>query len=87
LGLTHEVKTCLLVMLSDADSQVRRTAAEVLADLPTADVVAALTASLNDSSPRVREVAEQSLDAIQKRGLESTALPESPRPDFKRDLA
>jgi HEAT repeats len=86
LGLTHEVKTCLLVMLSDADSQVRRTAAEVLADLPTADSVAALTASLNDSSARVREAAEQSLDAIHKRGLEPTPLANS-WPEAKKDLA
>jgi HEAT repeat protein len=70
LGLAQEVQSCLLVMLSDADSQVRRTAAEVLADLPNAEVVSALTALLNDSSPRVRETAEQSLDAIQKRGLQ-----------------
>jgi hypothetical protein len=71
LGLTHEVQPCLVAMLSDADSQVRRTAAEVLVDLPNAEVVAALSGVLNDSSPRVREAAEQSLDAIQKRGLTS----------------
>ncbi len=69
LGLTHEVQPSLLAMLSDADSQVRRTAAEVLADLPNAEVVAALSAVLNDSSPRVRETVEQSLEAIHKRGL------------------
>ena len=57
-------------MLSDSDSQVRRTAAEVLADLPNAEVVAGLSAVLNDSSPRVREAAEQSLDEIHKHGLE-----------------
>jgi hypothetical protein len=69
LGLTHEVQSCLLAMLSDSDSQVRRTAAEVLVDRPNAEVVAGLSAVLNDSSPRVREAAEQSLDEIHKRGL------------------
>ncbi len=64
LGLSHEVQPCLVAMLSDADSQVRRTAAEVLADLPNAEVVAALSAVLNHSSPRVREAEEQSLVAI-----------------------
>jgi HEAT repeat protein len=72
LGLAHEVQSSLLVMLSDADSQVRRTAAEVLADLPNTEVVAGLSALLSDPSPRVREAAEQSLDEIQKRGLSST---------------
>jgi HEAT repeat protein len=71
LGLAHEVQTSLLVMLSDADSQVRRTAAEVLADLPNTEVVAGLSALLSDPSPRVREAAEQSLDEIHKRGLSS----------------
>jgi len=79
LGLAHTVKISLLVMLSDPDSQVRRTAAEVLADIPNADVVAALTAALNDSSPRVREAAEQSLDAIQKRGLQPSQPAADPR--------
>jgi len=84
LGLAHEVKSCLLIMLLDVDSQVRRTAAEVLADVPIADVVAALTASLNDPSPRVREAAEQSLDEIHKRGLEPTQPSASPWPELKR---
>jgi hypothetical protein len=70
LGLAHEVESCLLVMLSDADTQVRRTAAEVLSDIPHADVVAALAPLLNDSSPRVREAAERSLAEIQKRGIQ-----------------
>jgi HEAT repeat protein len=70
LGLAHEVQSSLLMMLSDADTQVRRTAAEVLADLPNAEVVAGLSALLNDQSPRVREAAEQSLEAIHKHGLE-----------------
>jgi HEAT repeat protein len=82
LGLTHEVQPCLVAMLSDADSQVRRTAAEVLVDLPNAEVVAALSGVLNDSSPRVREAAEQSLDAIHKRGLTPVqhAAPSSNQP-------
>jgi hypothetical protein len=82
LGLAHEVEWCLLVMLSDADSQVRRTAAEVLADIPTVEVVAALTGLMNDSSPRVRDAAEQSLDEIQKRGLQPTerVVPPWPQP-------
>jgi hypothetical protein len=70
LGLANGVQACLLSMLSDADSQVRRTAAEVLADIPNAEVVAGLSALLNDASPRVREAAEQSLDEIHKRGLQ-----------------
>jgi hypothetical protein len=70
LGLAREVQSCLLLMLSDADSQVRRTVAEILADIPNANVVAGLTALLNDPSPRVREAAEQSLEAIHAQGLE-----------------
>jgi hypothetical protein len=70
LGLAHEVQPSLLAMLSDADTQVRRTAAEVLADVPNAEVVAGLSALLTDSSPRVRETAEQSLAEIQQRGLQ-----------------
>jgi HEAT repeat protein len=62
-------------MLSDADSQVRRTAAEVLADIPNAEVVAGLSTLLNDASPRVREAAEQSLDEIHKRGLQPVSRP------------
>jgi hypothetical protein len=70
LGLVNDVQASLVSMLSDPDSQVRRTAAEVLVDIPTAEVVAGLSALLNDASPRVREAAEQSLDEIHKRGLQ-----------------
>ncbi len=87
LGLAREVQSCLMMMLSDADSQVRRTAAEVLADVPNADVVAGLTPLLSDVSPRVREAAEQTLDAIQKRGLQPTERPADPWPQPTRGLA
>ncbi len=70
LGLVHEVQSSLLMMLSDSETQVRRAAAEVLADLPNAEVVAGLSGLLNDPSPRVREVAERSLEAISKQGLQ-----------------
>jgi HEAT repeat protein len=78
LGLLNDVQSSLLSMLSDADSQVRRTAAEVLADIPNPEVVAGLSALLNDASPRVREAAEQSLDEIYKRGLQPVSRLASP---------
>ena len=78
LGLAHEVQGCLVMMLSDADTQVRRTAAEVLGDIPNAEVVAGLTVLLNDSSPRVREAAERSLEEIRLHGLEPSPLVANP---------
>ena len=57
---------------------------KVLADLANAEVVAALTPLLNDSSPRVRETVEQSLDAIQKRGLQPTQRAASPWRESQR---
>jgi HEAT repeat protein len=80
LGLAREVQACLLVMLADADTHVRRTAAEVLGDIPNAEVVAGLAALLNDSSPRVRDAAERSLEEIRRHGLEPAPLAPAPAP-------
>lgn len=70
LGLARDAQDGLVEMLSAAETLVRRTAAEVLGDVPTAEVVAALAAVLHDPSPRVREAAERSLADIHRAGLQ-----------------
>jgi HEAT repeat protein len=77
LGLAGEAQSGLLAMLSDQDAQVRRVAVEVLASVPAAEVVAALSELQHDSSPRVRDAAMQSLEAIQRTfGLGMSSLTE-----------
>jgi HEAT repeat protein len=64
LGFAPDVEGGLLAMLSDADSIVRRVAAELLVCVPSPEVIVGLTALLQDSSPRVRDAAERSLAEI-----------------------
>jgi HEAT repeat protein len=64
LGLASHVERGLLAMLSDEDSIVRRIAAELLVCVPSPEVIVGLTALLQDPSPRVRDVAERSLEEI-----------------------
>jgi HEAT repeat protein len=74
LGLAMDVQQNLLDLLADGDTQVRRTAAEVLGGVPTPDVVAGLAELLNDSSPRVRDAAEHALEKLQRVGVEFSGL-------------
>jgi len=64
MGLETEVAEALIEMLYDSDSIVRRAVAEILASVPTPAVVGALESLLEDTSPRVREAAEESLRQI-----------------------
>jgi hypothetical protein len=69
LGLAREVYTGLLAMLNDEDTLARRTAAEVLISVPLPEVAAGLLELLGDSSPRVRETVEHSLDELRRLGV------------------
>ena len=73
LGLASHVERGLLAMLSDEDSIVRRIAAELLVSVPSPEVIVGLTALLQDPSPRVRDVAERSLEEIGRSRPQSPA--------------
>ncbi|MBR9803234.1 HEAT repeat domain-containing protein [bacterium] len=64
MGMEGNVTEALIEMLFDSDSIVRRAVAEILGSVPTPAVVGALETLLEDSSPRVREAAEASLQQI-----------------------
>lgn len=66
MQIEHLVRDALLELLYDNDAVVRRAVAEILASVPEEPVIAGLTMLLDDSSMRVREAAQASLDAIQK---------------------
>ena len=62
LNMHTEVEDALQLMAGDADSLVRRTAAESLGAIPTLGAKAVLTLLARDPSPRVREVAVAALN-------------------------
>jgi hypothetical protein len=76
LGLAIDVQKGLLAMLSDEDTILRRTAAELLVSVPSPEVVVGLTALLHDASQRVRDAAERSLEEI---GRQRNRTAESPQ--------
>lgn len=61
-GMASDVAPALLVMLDDDDPLVRRTAVEVLADVPMVEIQEVLIDRLKDESPRVRDAAKKSLE-------------------------
>ncbi len=75
MQLQRELTHALLELLLDSDSIVRRAVVEILADVPTRQVLATLRSLHDDPSPRVREVA---LAAIEKIGQ---SLPEEQSPE------
>jgi HEAT repeat protein len=72
LNMHTEVEDALLVMAGDADSLVRRTAAETLGAISTPEAGAVLNLLAHDPSPRVREVA---LSALQRHASLPPARP------------
>jgi HEAT repeat protein len=66
LGYQRDLWRSLITLAYDGDSQVRRTAAEVLAEIHEPDALAALELLAADSQPRVREAAQASLIAWQQ---------------------
>jgi HEAT repeat protein len=77
LGLAPDVEKGLLAMLSDEDTIVRRIAAELLVCVPSPEVVVRLTALLQDSSERVRDAAERSLEEIGRLKHRTGELPQA----------
>lgn len=78
LGLHEEIADALVLMTQDVDALVRRTAAEILADVSPAASGRSLCALLEDASPRVREAARMSLQRQQQLfGFHREAHPES----------
>lgn len=71
LRLAEELRS----MLGEEDTLIRRAAVEVLADIPSAETLAALTAMQNDPSPRVRETVEKALANISPG--KNSSLPQS----------
>jgi hypothetical protein len=65
MNLHRQVLPALLAMAEDADPLVRRTAAEMLGDVPESDAVRELKKLSDDSSQRVREAAARSLSKIE----------------------
>ena len=65
MRVQEHVCHALLKRLEDEDAVVRRSAVEVLAKIPTPEVLQALYGMLDDSSPRVRHEAEFSIQEIQ----------------------
>ncbi len=68
-GFQIEASAALLAILREDDALLRRSAVEVLAHVPTPDVVTALQAMRNDPSDRVRDAVEQALAALAKKDL------------------
>ncbi len=66
MQIEHLVRDALLELLYDNDAVVRRAVAEILASVPEKTVITGLTMLLDDSSMRVREAAQASLDVIKK---------------------
>ena len=69
LGLQTKVFPALAAMLADEDAMVRRTAAEVLGHVVTAESFEALLAMRSDPSPRVREAADAAIELLKQQGL------------------
>ncbi|MCA9042062.1 MAG: HEAT repeat domain-containing protein [Planctomycetaceae bacterium] len=65
LGLHQNVSQSLMGLLGDSDPMVRRTAVEILGDVPKRNVYDMLYQMRNDKSPRVREAVIRSLQKIQ----------------------
>lgn len=61
-GMGPDLAPGLLVLLDDDDPLVRRTAVEVLADVPMIEIREVLADRLGDDSPRVRDAARKSLE-------------------------
>ncbi len=75
LGMHGEIVPALLAMLEDEDPLVRRTAIEVLAEVPSGEAIKALADHLNDPSPRVRDAAARGMAGLRD-ALASRATPE-----------
>lgn len=78
LNLHLEVADAVILMARDSDNLVRRTAAEVLASIPTRESAAALMELARDASPRVRQAAETALSRLRESERER---PEPPAPE------
>jgi HEAT repeat protein len=63
LGMQHDVAAELVAMARDEDALIRRTAAEVLAEVGTPEAEEVLHEMLGDVNSRVRDEAEKSLAA------------------------
>jgi HEAT repeat protein len=63
-GWQEQVVPPLLEMLQDEDALIRRTAIEVLANIPTPEVIVSLIVLKNDPSDRVRDALDQALAAL-----------------------
>lgn len=67
LDLHEQVLDCLIVMLEDTDMLARRTALDIIIQIPGDRAAEALKSLLNDPNARIREVAIRSL---QQRGIQ-----------------
>lgn len=80
MGFQRKVMPTLRALVVDDDSLIRRTLAEMLADVPAAESIETLQQLQDDSSPRVREMAAKSLEKLKhfqlnERIEQETSLP------------
>lgn len=75
MQLQKELSHALLELLLDNDSIIRRVVVEILADVPTRQILATLQSLHDDPSPRVREAAVAAIENIVQ------ALSEEQSPD------
>ncbi|HCS50839.1 MAG TPA: hypothetical protein DIW81_04480 [Planctomycetaceae bacterium] len=64
MQLQKELSPALLELLLDSDSIIRRVVVEILADVPTRQILATLQTLHDDPNPRVREAAEAAIKKI-----------------------
>ncbi|WP_197532507.1 HEAT repeat domain-containing protein [Symmachiella macrocystis] len=65
MGLQEPLSETFIQLLEDDDVLVRRTATEVVGQIPGEQSLTALQGMLDDSNPRIREIAQQGIERLQ----------------------
>ncbi len=71
MGLEEQLSETFIRLLEDEDVLIRRMAVEVVARIPCPESLRALQPLVNDSNPRVRELARKGIEALQTGATET----------------